>query len=147
MTLPSGPANPNVSPEDLARARAGARGSPRGAPGDGVRFTSSFGDEGIDLDEIFGGMFGGGGFGSGSFSGGRRSRGRVPGADQEAELVLSVEEAFRGGRRTIRLSGSDAPRTFEVDVPPGVVSGQHIRLRGQGGRGGGGAPPPGRPPG
>jgi curved DNA-binding protein len=131
----------DVSPEDFARARAGAAGR-----GDGVRFTSSFGDEGIDLDEIFGGMFGGGGFrstgfGTSGFGGARREWGTVPGADQEAELVLSVEDAYRGGHRTITLSGPDGSRTFEVDVPPGVVDGQRIRLRGQGGRGSGGASP------
>ncbi|MGZ4753899.1 MAG: DnaJ C-terminal domain-containing protein [Acidimicrobiia bacterium] len=131
----------DVTPEDFARARAGAAGR-----GDGMRFTSSFGDEGIDLDEIFGGMFGGSGFrsagfGTGGFGGARREWGTVPGADQEAELVLSVEDAYRGGHRTITLSGPDGSRTFEVDVPPGVVDGQRIRLRGQGGQGSGGASP------
>jgi curved DNA-binding protein len=136
----------DVSPEDYARARAGAGPSGRG---DGARFTSSFGDEGIDLDEILGGMFGGGGgfrssgFGAGGFGGARGGRagwGSIPGADQEAELVLSVEDAYRGGHRTITLNGPDGPRTFEVDVPRGVVDGQRIRLRGQGGKGSGGAP-------
>jgi curved DNA-binding protein len=135
----------DVSPEDFARtqARAGAGASERG---DGVRFTTSFGDEGIDLDDILGGMFGGGGFrssgfGGRGFGGSRRDWGSVSGADQEAELPLSVEDAYRGGHRTITLSGPDGPRTFEVDVPAGVVDGQRIRLRGQGGRGSGGASP------
>lgn len=134
----------DVSPEDFARAQAGRSGGARSRTGDGVRFTSSFGDEDVDLDEIFGGMFGGGGFrssgfGRGGFGGGRRDWGTVPGADQEAELVLSVQDAYRGGHRTITLSGPDGSRTFEVDVPPGVVDGQRIRLRGQGGAGSGGA--------
>ncbi|MGZ6980254.1 MAG: DnaJ C-terminal domain-containing protein, partial [Acidimicrobiia bacterium] len=130
----------DVSPEDFARAQAGAAGR-----GDGVRFTSSFGDEGIDLDEIFGGMFDAGGFGRNfggrGFGGARRDWGSIAGADQETELVLSVENAYRGGHRTITLSGRDGSRTFEVDVPPGVVDGQRIRLRGQGGQGSGGASP------
>jgi curved DNA-binding protein len=130
----------DVSPEDYERARAGASGG-----GNGVRFTTSFGDEGIDLDEIFGGMFDGGGFGRSfggrGFGGARRDWGSVSGADQETELVLSVEDAYRGGHRTITLSGRDGSRTFEVDVPPGVVDGQRIRLRGQGGQGSGGASP------
>ena len=60
--------------------------------------------------------------------------GPVPGADQEAELALTVEEAYRGGRRTITLDGTDGPRTFDVTIPPGVTDGQRIRLAGQGGR-------------
>jgi curved DNA-binding protein len=130
----------DVSPEDFARARAGAS-----ARGDGVRFTTSFGDEGIDLDEVFGGMFDAGGFGRSfggrGFGGARRDRGSVAGADQETELVLSVEDAYRGGHRTITLSGRDGSRTYEVDVPPGVIDGQRIRLRGEGGQGSGGASP------
>lgn len=59
----------------------------------------------------------------------------MPGADQEAELELSVEDAYRGGHQRISLDG----RAYDVTVPPGVVDGQRIRLAGQGGRGRGGA--------
>ena len=61
-----------------------------------------------------------------------------PGADQEAELELSVEDAYRGGRRTITLPGRNGPRTLEVTIPAGVTDGQRIRLAGQGGQGSGG---------
>ena len=45
---------------------------------------------------------------------------RSAGADQEAELVLSVEEAYRGGRRTITLSGADGPTDATTSTsPPG----------------------------
>ena len=87
------------------------------------------GDAGIDLDELFGGLFGG-----------RGATGPLAGADQEAELELSVEEAYRGGRHRITLAGPQGPRSYEVNVPAGVTDGQRIRLAGQGGRGGGGAP-------
>jgi curved DNA-binding protein len=83
---------------------------------------------GIDLDELFGGLFGGRG-------------GPVAGADQEAELELTVEEAYRGGRRWVNLAGPQGQRSYEVTIPPGVLDGQRIRLAGQGGRGGGGAGP------
>jgi len=66
---------------------------------------------------------------------GRRGWGPVAGADQEAELVLAVEEAYRGGRRRITLDG----RSYEVNIPAGVVDGQRIRLAGQGGQGSEGA--------
>lgn len=125
-------------PPDVDRqtgARAGAGGRARGGSGGRARrggraedvFTQSGGFQDIDLETMFGGMFGGGGFGP------------IPGADQEAEIDLTVEEAYTGGRRTVTLSGPDGSRTLDVTVPPGVIDGQRIRLRGQGGRGGDGA--------
>jgi curved DNA-binding protein len=65
----------------------------------------------------------------------------VPGADQEVEVEVTVEEAYQGGRRSIRLSGPEGERTLEVTIPPGVTDGQRIRLSGQGGRGSDGAEP------
>ncbi|MGV9698818.1 DnaJ C-terminal domain-containing protein [Streptomyces sp. NPDC003470] len=108
-----------------ARRTAGA-GGPR------VRYTG-FGDdfaaEGVDIEDLFGSLFGAG-----------AAPGGVPGADQEAELPLTVEEAYRGGRRTVTLAGpTGQPRRYEVDVPPGVTDGQRIRLAGEGGQGSGDA--------
>jgi curved DNA-binding protein len=100
----------------------------RGAPDQDVQFESGFGD--IDIEDLLGGMFG---------SRGRGSWGPVAGADQEAELVLDVEEAYRGGRRTITLPGPTGPRTLEVAIPAGVIDGQRIRLSGQGAQGSSGA--------
>ncbi|MFK4149393.1 DnaJ C-terminal domain-containing protein [Streptomyces sp. NPDC004065] len=122
-------------PEDFDErvAAGGFRGRrTAGAGGPRVRYSTGFGGgfEGIDIDDLFGSMFGAG-----------AARGGVPGADQEAELPLTVEEAYRGGRRTVTLAGPDGqPRQYEVDVPPGVVDGQRIRLAGEGGRGTGDAP-------
>jgi curved DNA-binding protein len=88
----------------------------------------------IDFDELFGGLFTGGG---------RAGRGRRPlqGADQEAELALTVEEAYHGGTRTLTLPAPDGRRTLDVTIPAGVIDGQRIRLKEQGGRGSGGAKP------
>lgn len=80
---------------------------------------------GFDNSDLFDDLFG-------SFFGARGAAGPIPGADQEAELELSVEEAYRGGKRRIDLGGT---RSYTVTVPPGVVDGQRIRLAGQGGRG------------
>lgn len=125
-------------PEDYdERVAAGAGGGFRGrttAGGGGPRvryagFGDDFAAEGIDIEDLFGSMFGAG-----------AARGSVPGADQEAELPLTVEEAYRGGRRTVTLAGpTGQPRRYEVDVPPGVTDGQRIRLAGEGGRGSGDA--------
>ncbi|ASQ93254.1 DnaJ C-terminal domain-containing protein [Streptomyces sp. 11-1-2] len=117
----------------------GFRGWTTAGDGDRVRFVRGFGEDagggGVDFEDLFGAFFGGG---TGGRGGGRVD---IPGADQEAELPLTVEDAFHGGRRGVTLAGaSGQQRSFEVDVPPGVVDGQRIRLAGQGGRGTGEAP-------
>jgi curved DNA-binding protein len=137
---------PDVDPDTYARAQAAGRGGGRrrgaGAAGptgadDGVWFSSSgFGAEGIDIDDLFGGMFGGRGRAGGR---GTWGGGPIAGADQEAELVLTIEEAYHGGRRSMTLAGPGGPRTFEVTIPAGVTNGQRIRLSGQGGQGSSGA--------
>ena len=57
--------------------------------------------------------------------------------DQEAILVLSVEEAYKGGRRQISLQDPQIgqQRTYAVNVPAVVRDGQRIRLAGQGAAG------------
>ena len=128
-----------VDPETWRRARAGARAGAGAGPGAGQAgaggFSFSDGDLGdIDLEDLLGGIFGG--------RGPRRgwgSRGPIPGADQEAELELTVEEAYRGVRRSVTLSSDGTRRSFDVTIPAGVTDGQRIRLAGQGGRGGDGA--------
>jgi curved DNA-binding protein len=99
-----------------------------GDAGGGAGFGGGFGGgfEGVDIEDLLGGMFGGRG---------RGRAGPVAGADQEAELPLTVEEAYRGGRRQITLNGPDGPRTYTVNIPPGVTDGRRIRLAGEGGRG------------
>jgi curved DNA-binding protein len=117
----------DMDPETFRRAQAGAGsragaggGRPRGARGS-PGFSYSSGD--IDIEDLLGGFFGGRGWGP------------IPGADQEAELEITVEEAYHGTRRSITLSGDGARATLDVNVPPGVTDGQRIRLAGQGGRG------------
>jgi curved DNA-binding protein len=116
-------------------ARGGGGSWPGG--GDGSDYGGGFGGGygggfgGVDIEDLLGGMFGGRG---------RGRAGPVAGADQEAELPLSVEEAYRGGRREITLNGPDGPRTYTVTIPPGVTDGRRIRLAGEGGRGMGNGP-------
>jgi curved DNA-binding protein len=127
-----------VDPQTWARARAGAstgggRGGWRSAGPEGVRFSSGNGFEGfgdgVGVDEILEGLFGGRG---------RRSWGTIRGADQESELTVTVEEAYTGGQRTLSLAGPSGTRTIDVTIPAGVTDGQRIRLAGQGGQGTGG---------
>jgi curved DNA-binding protein len=109
-----------------------------GADPGGVRVE--FGDEAFgDLFEsLFGepraGRAGAGRRRAGDASGARFA---MRGADHEAVLELSLEEAAAGGRRSIQLADG---RSFQVDVPPGVRDGQRIRLAGEGGAGQGGGP-------
>lgn len=122
----------DVDPDEWARARSYA-GAGRGGAGrgGGQRVNFGFGGaDGIDIDDLLGGMFGGA----------RHGWGPMPGADQEAEIELSVEDAFTGGRRSVTLDGPGGRRTLDVRIPPGVTAGQRIRLAGQGGRGDGSRP-------
>jgi curved DNA-binding protein len=127
----------DVDPEMYARAGAGGA-RPAGAAG-GAGFGSFDGaDIGIDIEDLLSGM----GFGGAGFSRRARPRGPVRGADSEAVLELSVEEAYRGGTHRVALTGADGEsRTFTVEVPPGVTDGQRIRLAGQGGAGRAGGDP------
>ncbi|TCC08409.1 DnaJ C-terminal domain-containing protein [Kribbella soli] len=121
---------PDVDPDTYARSRAGA-GAGRSRTSAWETGASQFDAEGIDLDDLLGGMFGGRS---------RRGWGRIPGSDQEVELELTVEEAYRGGNRKLTVHGpTGADRTIDVKIPAGVVNGQRIRLAGQGGQGSGGA--------
>lgn len=121
--------------------------------------TTGTGAEGFDIfEEMFGGR-GGGGRGRTARSG----RGR----DIEAELEVSLEDAHRGGRRTLQMqlpetcpacggtgvkdekicetcggSGEAVrPKTIEVNIPAGARDGATLRLRGQGGTGNNGNEP------
>ena len=66
----------------------------------------------------------------------------APGADQEAGLSLTLEEAAQGGQRELSLTdpATGQVKTYMVNIPKGMRSGQRIRLAGQGARGTSGAP-------
>lgn len=113
------------------RGSGGPRPGPRpGRPGRGGYGTADvdMGGE-VDWEDLLGGWF--------------RQQGAGPaqGADHEAELRLTLDEAIRGGRRTVRLAqpGGET-RNYDVDVPAGVLDGQRIRLAGEGAEGRDGGP-------
>lgn len=49
--------------------------------------------------------------------------------DAEADLTVPLEKAYAGGRERVRLEDG---RSLEVNMPVGMVTGQRIRLKGQG---------------
>jgi curved DNA-binding protein len=104
---------------------------------------------GVDFSDFFESLFGRAGR---SFSphGGGRSAGNAPGNDHHAKVMIDLDDAYRGARRTISLRvpvfdaeghGVMQERQLEVAIPKGVREGQHLRLAGQGAPGHAGAPP------
>ncbi|MFO7727749.1 MAG: DnaJ C-terminal domain-containing protein [Desulfonatronovibrio sp.] len=109
---------------------------------------------GFDFSDFFENIFGGGfsssgrgfqrssrGFQGDPFSGAGFSR---KGQDAEASLELTLEEAYKGGVKSITLQeqviGPDRrptvqDKTLEVNIPPGIKDGNKIRLSGQGSAG------------
>jgi curved DNA-binding protein len=72
------------------------------------------------------------------------------GQDHVARVEIDLEDAYRGGTRTIELRTPELtadghvavkPRALKVSIPAGVTEGQQIRLAGQGSPGVGGGPP------
>jgi curved DNA-binding protein len=49
--------------------------------------------------------------------------------DAEADLTVPLERAYAGGQERVRLEDG---RSLEVNMPAGMVTGQRIRLKGQG---------------
>ena len=66
---------------------------------------------------------------------GRRGRSAQPrrGADFESPVELTLEEAFTGATRRLRLEGEGrTSRTVEVRIPAGVTDGARVRVAGEG---------------
>jgi curved DNA-binding protein len=103
-----------------------------GRSADGAGDGADFGAFSDFFESLFGGASGGRGRGGGG------ARIVFPGSDVEAELPFSLDEALRGGRRRITLTGG---RTLDLKIPLGARDGTILRLAGQGEPGMGGAPP------
>jgi curved DNA-binding protein len=124
-----------------------------GDAGGGASGFEGFGGAGGFSDffeTLFGGRPGGGGFRASGFGqdfgGGQRFSQQRPrrGADSEATLDLGLEEAYRGGAKTVTLTehGPQGPqaKTLNVNIPAGIKDSQRIRLAGQGSSGMSGGP-------
>jgi curved DNA-binding protein len=96
------------------------------------RAGHGFGGERFDFSDFLDSLFGGGAPGGDPFAAhfhGSRARG----GDERATIVISLEEAYKGGERALSLgrAGNDT-RRLKVRIPAGIREGQQIRLAGQG---------------
>lgn len=57
------------------------------------------------------------------------------GDDVDYNLEITLEEAFRGVEKRISLRGPDRSDKILVKVPPGITTGQKLRIPGKGGEG------------
>ncbi len=101
--------------EDFINDLLGRFNTPSGGGGSYSSYGSSTGPSAAGYGGFNGG-FGGGG------------RATATNLDQEAKLVLTLGEAFRGVRKSIKVNGE----SIDVNIPAGVKSGSKVRLRGKG---------------
>ncbi|GCE24013.1 DnaJ C-terminal domain-containing protein [Dictyobacter kobayashii] len=67
---------------------------------------------------------------------GQRARQAAPGQDVEAEVEVSLPEAYQGSQRVLELAQPDgSTRRLEVKIPAGVDEGSRIRIANQGAQG------------
>lgn len=118
------------------RGEIDGEGNPRGFHSGGPGgFPGGFGSEqhaqGDAFEDILRGMFGGGR---------RRNPGPQRGRDVRYRIEIDFADAVAGARR--RMTMSDG-RKLDVNIPPGVETGQTLRLKSQGAQPPGGSGPPG----
>ena len=100
----------------------------RGGFGGGQRAgTGNFGDD-EDLSNLFSSMFGG--------AGGGRKATNFKGQDFNAELTLSLKDAYTTQQKVIAVNG----KNIRITINAGVENGQTIKLKGYGSPGVNGGP-------
>lgn len=122
---------------DQLRARGYSPGDEFQPPpnfGEGQRFSDHGGDA-SGFSDFFESLFGNPGGAHGRRPGPRR------GQDIRARVHIDLVTAYQGGKQrlTLRDQGSNE-RALEVKIPAGILSGQQIRLAGQGSPGMQGGP-------
>jgi len=102
--------------------------------GGGQQFYSSedFGEAG-GFSDFFESVFGRGFAGGGPTGGGARANTKRKGRDYEAEVQLSLEDAYNGTSRLMEINGEKLQMKFK-----GVKDAQTLKIKGKGGQGSGG---------
>lgn len=116
----------------------GFRNAGGGGRAQGAQNFEGFGAEGVDLGDIFEGLFGARAGGGGSpFGNARAQRARPPqrGANVQYRLKVPFVDAALGNDQRITLAGG---KTIDLKLPAGVDSGTQMRLKGKGEEGPGG---------
>jgi curved DNA-binding protein len=114
-----------------AQGSSYAGGNPFGGGGGSGGFSGADFGEGGDFSDFFESMFGGGA--------GRSSGRRTPkykGQDFQAELQISLQDAYTTHKKTITVNG----KNLRITIPAGIANGQVIKLKGQGSPGANGGP-------
>ncbi|HTO27411.1 MAG TPA: DnaJ domain-containing protein, partial [Devosia sp.] len=108
-----------------------------GGRGYSTQDFQGFGDEGVDLGDIFEGLFGGraGGMRGGQSGFGGARRPPPPGANVQYRLKVPFVDAASGKDQRITLSDG---KTIDLKLPAGVEDGTQMRLKGKGEQGPGG---------
>lgn len=108
---------------EQAKQQRGAQGFGRRGFGEDPfeHYTYSSGDD-SEFSDFFESLFGGGG---------RRSRAKYRGQDYNAELHLSLTDAYKTHKQTLNING----KQVRITIPAGVENGQAIRLKGYGSEG------------
>jgi len=137
-----------------AQGGAGAEQDFRPPPGwdTGFEFHGRGDDEGFDTrdySEFFESLFGRAARAGAGGGPTRRGAANLRGEDHHAKVLIDLEDAYTGARRSIQLRmpvfddqgrGVLQERTLDVTIPRGIRQGQHLRLTGQGGPGLGNGP-------
>jgi len=98
-----------------------------------------FREFGFGTDDIFSHLFGGGaGAGGGTFYGGRPRP--VKGQDYVMRLSIPFRQAVLGGERRLDFRREGRVEQLQVRIPPGVETGQKLRVSGKGGSSPSGGP-------
>jgi DnaJ-class molecular chaperone len=83
-----------------------------------------------DFSDLFETLFGGG---AGRRGGGGGFNVRLDGQDVDQPVEITLEEAFNGTQRSLQFaSPNGTPRTLTVKIPPGVDTGNRVRVPGEG---------------
>lgn len=58
------------------------------------------------------------------------------GQDVEATLEITLEEGYHGGKKRIAIDIGGGRKTLDINIKPGMMEGEKIKLKGQGAQGG-----------